>query len=614
MSILTKPLPQVTFLMLLIIPQLILYSCSSQELVDIAIHNEGFVELNISGPESSEDGEINPFTDYKLDVLFTKDQDSLLIPGYYAADGKASETGASSGTAWRVRFTPPESGIWNYTISFRTAKNITRPYNDDPGLEVTPDGQTGTVQITLPNDDPVSFRSRGNLERDGHYFKESRSGQYFLKVGANSPENFLAYHEFDGTYYAGENEERSGESAPNQGLHAYQPHVNDWRQADTLWQGQKGKGILGALNYLASKGMNSVYFLTMNVGGDGQDVFPYASHTDFTRFDCSKLDQWDIVFGHAEKLGIVMHIVTQETENETLLDDGNVGIERNLYYRELVARFGYHNNIIWNMGEENGPADFSPEGQTPQQRLAMADWFVSNDPYRHPVLIHSHAWAGAKDETLSPLLGVFGYDGISMQVDRKEMVNSEFIKWREYSALSGQPWILSMDEIGMYHTGAKPDEFDPGHDSLRTHVLWGSLMAGGSGVEWYFGYTFPGDDLNNEDWRSRDNLWGQTNVAKQLFTDHVQWWTMEPSNELITSGDGFCLSETDNQYLIYVFPGSTIRLDLSGTEKTFSLQYYNPKTGESLQGSEFMEGGDIRTLDRPAGYDEDYVVLLKTAT
>ena len=49
-----------------------------------------------------------------------------------------------------------------------------------------------------------------------------------------------------------------------------------------------------------------------------------------------------------------MHFKTQETENEQLLDGGNVGVERKVYYRELIARFGHHLALNWNMGEENG--------------------------------------------------------------------------------------------------------------------------------------------------------------------------------------------------------------------------------------------------------------------
>ena len=263
------------------------------------------------------------------------------------------------------------------------------------------------------------------------------------------------------------------------------------------------------------------------------------------------------------------------------------------------------------MGEENGPAEFSPNGQTPQQRLAMADWFVQNDPVRHPVFIHSHSWPAARDETLGPLLGVFGYDGISMQVDRKETVNGEFQKWRELSALSDAPWILSMDEIGMYYDGAKPDEFDPGHDSLRIDVLWGSLLAGSAGVEWYFGYKFPNDDLKCEDWRSRDNLWEQTYHARKFFEENIPWWEMEPAPGLIDQNAGFCLAKEGEVYLYLLRPAQIATLNLKQIPGEFEITHYDPKTGEYIGEPSKTSGRETIEITPPDNHSGDYVVVIK---
>lgn len=252
--------------------------------------------------------------------------------------------------------------------------------------------------------------------------------------------------------------------------------------------------------------MNAVYFLTLNIDGDGKDVWPYLTHTDRDRFDCSRLDQWEIVFQHMQHLGIALHIVTQETENERLLDGGFTGRERRLYYRELIARFGHHLALIWNLGEENGPADFSPHGQTSAQQKSMADYLASTDPYGHPVVLHTHSTIAGKDEVLTPLLGHSSLDGLSVQMDNPLCVHSEILHWRQLSHDSGKPWVITMDEIGPWHTGAGPDADDPTHDELRHRVLWGALMAGASGVEWYFGAHFAHNDLSAEDWRSRDTL------------------------------------------------------------------------------------------------------------
>ena len=40
---------------------------------------------------------------------------------------------------------------------------------------------------------------------------------------------------------------------------------------------------------------------------------------------------------------------------------------------------------------------------------------------------------------------------------------------------------------------------------LRGAVLWGNLLAGGAGIEAYFGYHHAHNDINAEDFRSREN-------------------------------------------------------------------------------------------------------------
>ena len=57
----------------------------------------------------------------------------------------------------------------------------------------------------------------------------------------------------------------------------------DYTDGDPTWQGGKGKRIIGALNYLAAKGVNSISFLPNNVGGDSDDVWPFVSSTEKTR-------------------------------------------------------------------------------------------------------------------------------------------------------------------------------------------------------------------------------------------------------------------------------------------------------------------------------------------
>ncbi|MEZ4826051.1 MAG: DUF5060 domain-containing protein [Bacteroidia bacterium] len=242
--------------------------------------------LNFQGPLTSEKAEDNPFLNYRLTVRFSLGEKSIDVPGFYAADGNTAETSDSAGAIWQVRFRPDAPGDWSYEVSFRQGKNIA--VSDDPqaGQSVAFDGQKGRVHVL-----PAAESAEGKIRRvPGHYLQYAGSGRYFLKGGADSPENFLAYADFDGTYRGEIAPGREGEANPREKLHHYEPHAQDWKDGDPTWQGGKGKTMIGALNYLASKGMNSVYFLTMNIGGDGKDVWPYTAYGERLRFDCSKLD------------------------------------------------------------------------------------------------------------------------------------------------------------------------------------------------------------------------------------------------------------------------------------------------------------------------------------
>jgi len=71
-------------------------------------------------------------------------------------------------------------------------------------------------------------------------------------------------------------------------------HIKDWNRGDPTWQNAKGKGIIGAINYLASKGMNVFSFLPLNIEGDDRNVFPYTTYDERLRMDVSRLAQWEI--------------------------------------------------------------------------------------------------------------------------------------------------------------------------------------------------------------------------------------------------------------------------------------------------------------------------------
>ena len=573
------------------------------------------VTLSFEGPATSEDATPNPFTHYRLNVTFTQGNTSYTVPGFYAADGHAAESSAESGNIWKVRFTPDAEGEWTYQASFREGENIATSADPNAGNPLAFDGATGTFNVIASDKIGNDFRALGRLRYIGErYLQFADAEEYFLKGGADSPENLLAYNDFDSSYVIGEAEERQGEAAKDEQLHAYAPHLNDWKEGDPSWQGGKGKSLIGAMNYLASQGMNSVYFLTMNIGGDGKDVWPYRSHEDFTRFDCSKLDQWEVVFSHMDSLGLMLHFVTQETENETLLDGGATGPQRKLYYRELIARFAHHLAITWNMGEENGYADFTPEAQDEAQQRAMASYIKATDPYNNFVVIHTHSNPKFRYQIFEPLLGFEDLDGPSLQIGSTRDIHSETIHWIAASGEAGKQWVVCLDEIGPANIGVKPDTDDPAHDTVRHEALWGNLMAGGGGVEWYFGYQYAHNDLNAEDWRSRENMWAQTRHALEFFHAYLPFWEMETADDLTVAEDDYCFAKPGEVYAIYDASPDNVQLNLENAEGSFTVHWYDPRNGgEVLQGNvTTLEGGSTVNLGNPpTETDQDWAILVR---
>lgn len=584
---------------------------------DLAIWHR--VTLTFDGPQCFEgpyekDSELNnlrtgkdpnPFTHFRMIIDFYQGDRHFMVPGYFAADGNAGETGAEYGNKWRAHFTPDAIGKWNWKAYFRTGNWIAISDEMDAGQATAFDGMSGKFTVKKSKKQAPDFRSKGRLDYVGkHHLQFAGNGEYFLKGGADAPEVFLAYKEIDGTF-AHDNKESF--------MKHWKPHIKDWQLGDPTWGNGKGKGIIGALNYLASKGMNAVSFLTMNVEGDGKNVWPWISDHNFRYFDCSKLDQWEIIFSHAQSKGLFLHFKTQETENDQLLNGGDLGKERMLYYRELIARFGHHLALNWNLGEENT--------QTDEQRVAMTQYFYHHDPYRHPIVVHTYP--NKQNEVYQPLLGNKSYlTGASVQTGFDE-VHKSTLQWVETSERFGRPWVVANDEQGGANRGVTPGSDYPGmegrpdnHREILRHTLWGNLMAGGAGVEYYFGYKYPESDLTCNDWRSRDQMWDYTRYALEFFQDNLPFWEMVNGDHLVNQKEAFCFYKSDEVYTIFLPKAdSNTVLDLTTeVEIEYSVQWFNPRTGGNLQAGlvERVISGQLVDIGAPPkDPEQEWVALLK---
>ena len=207
-------------------------------------------------------------------------------------------------------------------------------------------------------------------------------------------------------------------------------------------------------------------------------------------------------------------------------------------------------------------------------------------------------------------------DGPSLQTDINS-VHGETLKWRRLSNQQGKKWVVCSDEIGHHSTGAVPDAIDPTHDEIRQKVLWGNLMAGGGGVEWYFGHKYDNNDLNCEDFRSRDKLWELSVLATNFFLDQVPLDKMKPSDGLVSPRTNYCLAMDDDLYVIYIPKGgaSSVRINAG---KRYTIEWFDPRNGgEVFQTDTTVHTGtaelnfsigNSRNIDR----NKDWVAILKS--
>ena len=574
------------------------------------------VTLSLNGPYAHEkDNAPNAFTDNNFNVTFThaSGTPSYTVPGYFAADGDAANSSAESGTTWRAHLSPDVAGEWNYTVHFTRGE---RAALGELGNPLAPfDGKTGSFTVAASDKQVPDLRARGRLTYVGkHHMQFAGDKSWFLKAGADAPETLLGYVDFDGT-----RAHKPGKVP----LKKYAKHVGDWKDGDPSWKDGKGKGLIGAINYLASKGMNAFSFLPYNAGGDGDNVWPFIEREDTFHYDCSKLDQWSMVFDHGTNKGMFLHFKIQETENDDRkgpggaqsLDGGDCGPERKLYLRELAARFGHNLALNWNLGEENT--------QSFQQQTEMGEWMKKVDAHGHPVVLHTYP--DQQDKVYRPHLSKDSVlEGLSLQNSSVKNCHDQVAKWTRESAKAGKQWIVAFDEPGDAQFGMPPDDSYsnmaeirkadkknkiPTVDDTRKFTLWGTFLAGGWGVEYYFGYKLPENDLVAEDWRSRDLSWDYARYALEFFRDqNIPFQDMTCRDELVGNAKNdnsrYCYAKDGEVYVVMLPNGGSTDIELPAG-KSFTLAWFNPRTGEMGEAKP-LNGKTLTAPDK-----EDWVALIR---
>lgn len=507
---------------------------SNTDLENLGTFNLGSeVEISIPGPTAKglEPG-ANPF-EIQVDVTFTSPNGkSYIVPAFYDGDG----IGGMDGNIWKVRFAPDITGSW----SFNVADPIVQFNRYEGGFQVLP--FSGCDNNDGP---PLDLNCYGRLEYVGGQYLRFQNGVYWIKGGVDDPENFLG-------------------------------------DAFGDWQAKRE-----AIDYLSSKGVNSIYVITNNIDGDRNDTWPWVGDTpqeakaNSDRFNIAKLQQWEDFFSYVQSKGIVLHIVLND-------DSAWDGYNKDLYIREMIARFGHHPGIIWNVGEEANEI-FSNEEQ-----IALAADIQRRDPFNHPVTVHR--------KTPWPFIGNLSFDLTSIQIGdgsrdfssaNVENYNDIVITHRERSVEQCHTIPVMIDE-----TPRITSVNEQTRTKLRTQVLY-PIFFGGGNFEMHYRDAYGQDGaLTIQD---LEPMMDDMKRARQ-FVESLPFPEMEPCNELLTGQSNYCFGKDGNVYAIYLPAGRELAVDLTKSVGSYNIAWFNPRTGElSKAGS--VAGGGVRTFNPPDNSD-----------
>lgn len=570
------------------------------------------IALTFTGPQTSEDANPNPFSDYRMDVTFTHSSGSpvFVVPGYFAADGDAANTSAKAGNKWRVHFRPSKTGVWNYKASIKTGTNVA--INGGGTSAATFDGAIGTINITNTDKSGVDLRAKGRIvTTNTNYLKYAETGQYFLKFGPDSPENLLDYVDFDF-------DDVRNNCATKCTEHTWAAHAVDFKTGNPTWKSNKGKNIIGAINYLSEQAQVNSFSMSL-YGGDDLNVFAWPKSSQAGRIDVSKVAQWAIVLDYSEQKGLLAHMKFAEAENSTKLTE----IQWKIFYREMIARIGHHLGAEFNISEEFGGVSGSGFGSINNAATEAAkrgNYFQSVDGYGAHIVLHTGPGTGKDIYDALINLDAKSIHGASMQDSEANSWAATFSDTKKLTINSNAKvayWVVCSDEQNSGGTGVFTNNSmstTSVSEGARKDVLWGNLMAKGGGVMWYGGSN---GDFLTEDYRRHATLdkWSRYAIMDFFQKEQISFWEMSNQDNLVSPAtNNRCLAKNGEAYVVYLSEGGTASLNLAGQSGTFEVKWFDPRNGGSLKSGSVLSitGGSTKSLGNPPNNStSDWVILVK---
>jgi hypothetical protein len=406
-----------------------------------------------------------------LDGVFTApDGTQMKVPGFW--DGLQ---------AWKVRFTPDQEGVWSYQLVVRESRGASLPYEG---------------QLTVTASDLHGWLQAGNW------------------VNPDYSSHYLVYQ--DGTPFYG---------------------VGHDDALNILWDGFSADTGVGLFDAMKQAGENYVVW------------WPLYSNSPITSsyddYSSASMNVIDLVVADAQKKGIFL--VFTIWDHPELRDSthpwGNGNWDRNgfhllgdinsfftsdeawawqeNFYRYIITRWGYSPAIgMWQtVSEINGTNSYD---QTNPWHQKVNDYFVANDPYRHPTTASMSGdvdWPEGFQVMDAPQVHVYDFSNGALQADAVKAADV-LAYW------TGLMWEREDKPNWVGEFGTPGDTYYP---QLFHNSIWAALGSGAAmtPAEWNSGGSWG---------EMTDAMLADINRLSQFVSDLplAQW---NPSPLQVSSSD-----------------------------------------------------------------------------
>ena len=507
----------------------------------------------------------NPFTEVSVCAVFRSGDRLCGADGFYDGD----ETG---GHVWKVRFAPPEEGVWQYRVSSnlaeldgRTGEFLCTKAVAHGGLRVNPrfpnwfQREDGTPQM-IRNEGWFPHPANGvdlhHEERDFRQPGEKDFRDYLDLLSENSVNLVVDISQ----------------------LYARQTTITDttfrwpWKVLDAehnkFDRDSFNLGYYRRLDRMLAYAKEKDLFFAMELLYDNSVVRPREwSHHPVNRANGGWLDGSDGI-GWSAMFDLANPVHMTYTAR---------------YLRYTIARFAAYWNVLWSVGSENGnlavlPPEILPGSLLPTKKVSdwynyWGDFIARCDPYGR---LRSFGDAGKLPE-----METNAYNSFIITQDPRDYPRTDVADYyKAMNAFGEEFWKYGRPVVIGEMTATTNNHYE-----VERRLYWTGFVSGYQmgRADRHFGLMDGGKPVESEKFgvEGVPPIYPDIrHLAEFVEKDDVRFWRMRPNDGLLGKGGSlvFCLAAEGEEYVLYFVNGGKASLQLPACR----AKWYNPRTGDFL--------------------------------